>query len=107
MERSERERRLAVVEALAAMSVAQRSHYNFKSGFQGDEPRLRNEPRSRGPAEALFAGVGEDERRRLHAGVDAGIAELFAQSVTEYDAVRDGVWAEVRPVVARIMELIR
>ncbi|MCW5691142.1 MAG: hypothetical protein KIT48_02135 [Pseudolabrys sp.] len=80
--------------ALLSLSDVQRSHYNFKEGFKGDEKRP---PPGAG---ALFNGLPQGVVQLLHVGFGKKIGALFAtEAVTEADLKRDGGWQEVNPVV--------
>jgi hypothetical protein len=59
-----------MVEALFAMSEAQRAHYNMKEGFTGDAKNVHS-------AADLFASLPGETRRRLEEGFGKDIAGLY------------------------------
>lgn len=88
----------------------QRHHYNMKAGFEGDQERLRQSPRSiQDAVTELFDGV--DRRGALIRGFGRDVGDRFKTEngrrpagLTEAMLREDGIGAEMQQLLERIME---
>jgi len=96
-----RKQRMPVFISYCRLGEAQRSHYNMKNGFAGDQQRAHL-------AGTLFANVSQADIAVLQAGFGGAIAELFdPTSISEAELRRDGSWTELNDVATRILAHLR
>ena len=99
--------RVPLFKAFVELDSPQWHHYPMKSGLEGDRlGRLSNGETNGG----LYDDLSGDARRALADGFGSGIGALFqppGTGVAECDLRHDGAWAELNPVVARVMAAAR
>jgi hypothetical protein len=100
--RAAKRRRGGIVDAFFRLGGAQRHHFNMKGGFSGDASRTD------ASAGDLFDDVADEDKDALSNGFGSQIGDLFQTGhVTEQGLRRDSGWSELRPVVERLISLMR